>query len=89
VEKETCHNFISLFVLQSRGWYGVYSNFTIRYTHLTSYMKLKTEENSFPGNLETPSSFIFSMLVPLYLIEFKSPFLSDPVRLIQNSNGMF
>jgi hypothetical protein len=32
--------------------------------------------------LSLPGSFIFSILVPLYLIEFKSPFSSDPVRLI-------
>jgi hypothetical protein len=38
--------------------------------------------------LSLPGSFIFSMLVPLYIIEFKSPFLGDPVLLIQNSNGM-
>jgi hypothetical protein len=39
--------------------------------------------------LSLPGSFLFSMLVPLYLIEFKNPFLGDPVLLIQNSNGMF
>jgi hypothetical protein len=39
--------------------------------------------------LRLPGSFLFSMLVPLYLIEFKNPFSGDPVLLIQNSNGMF
>jgi exosome complex RNA-binding protein Csl4 len=28
VEKETRHIFISLFLVQGRGWYGVYSSFT-------------------------------------------------------------
>jgi hypothetical protein len=31
-----------LFVIQSGGWYGVYSIFTNKCTYLTSYMKLKT-----------------------------------------------
>jgi hypothetical protein len=39
--------------------------------------------------LSLSGSFIFSMLVPLYLIEFKSPFSGDPVLLTQNLNGMF
>jgi hypothetical protein len=28
VENETRHIFISLFLVQGRGWYGVYSSFT-------------------------------------------------------------
>jgi hypothetical protein len=28
MEKETRHIFISLFLVQGRGWYGVYSSFT-------------------------------------------------------------
>jgi hypothetical protein len=31
-----------LFVVQSRGWYGIHSNFTNNCTYLTGYMKLKT-----------------------------------------------
>jgi hypothetical protein len=34
MEKETHHNFISLFILQSRGLYRACPNFTIRYTNL-------------------------------------------------------
>jgi hypothetical protein len=39
--------------------------------------------------LSLQGSFVFSVLVPSYLIEFKSPFSGDSVLLIQNSNGMF
>jgi hypothetical protein len=28
MEKETCHIFISLFLVQGREWYGVYSSIT-------------------------------------------------------------
>jgi hypothetical protein len=36
-----------------------------------------------------PCSFIFSMLVPFYLIEFENSSSGDPVLLIQDSNRMF
>jgi hypothetical protein len=89
MEKETRHIFISLFVLQSRGWYGVDSTFTIRYTQFTSYMELRTWKILFQEILSLSGSFIFGVPVPLYLIEFKSLFSGDPVLLIQNSNGIF
>jgi hypothetical protein len=46
-------------------------------------MKMLLQDSSLPG------SIFFGVLVPLYLIKLESPFSSNSVLLIQNSNGIF
>jgi hypothetical protein len=74
VEKETRHIFISLFIVQGRGGMGSTPLLQQMYiSHVVGF----------------PCSFIFSVLVPLYLIEFENSSSGDPVLLIQDSNRMF
>jgi hypothetical protein len=58
MEKEMCHIFISLFLVQGRGWCGVHSLLqqlnTPYKTQFTNYMRLKSLGNSYLKSLEFP-----------------------------------
>jgi hypothetical protein len=53
MEKEMCHIFISLFLVQSRGDMGSIPLYN-KCTYLTVYMKLKSLGNSFLKSFEFP-----------------------------------
>jgi hypothetical protein len=54
MENETRHIFISLFLVQGRGWYGGLLLYYNNCKHLTNYMKLKSLGNSFLKSLGFP-----------------------------------
>jgi hypothetical protein len=72
MEKDMCHTFISLFLVQGRGGMG--------FIPLLQQVYI---------SYNFPSSFIFCVLVPRYLVKLESFPSGSPVLLIQDSNRMF
>jgi hypothetical protein len=88
MEKETRHNFISIFILQSKGGvrlFQLYNKVSKSYRlHEAKNLGIFFSRKSWVSEVASPS-----VLVPLYLIKLKGPLSSDSILLIQNSNGMF
>jgi hypothetical protein len=83
-----CHIFISLFLVQGRGWCGSIPSLQ------QLYISYKLHEAKKPGNFFSKKSWVSHVASSSVcwfhcIIKFEDYSSGDPILLIQDSNGMF